>query len=336
VYFDYHHYRHIFNVPRQAFELTLFHLTAPAAIVSTSFPLGYSTHTASLLRAMTSIIPGRPNLIDVDPVSIPQTLMHKLIHPFYIFQALSCIIWFYEAYTTYAAVLVIMTTISITWEIWGTVRNAENLKRLVAMNEVVTVLRDGRPEIVRADAVVVGDAIVLKSGTPVVCDVVVVRGECIVDESTLTGESVPIVKHALQVAQDATAAEPFSFEKYKANCLFSGSLLLQAKSQSQIEESVKSNVRDLERPALGVVVATGFSTLKGDLFRGIIYPKPIKFKFYGDSYKFLAVLAVVAMLVFIKRVTDGVHKNVPFYDTLITSLDLITIAGKLSRRKNKL
>jgi magnesium-transporting ATPase (P-type) len=46
---------------------------------------------------------------------------------------------------------------------------------------------------------------------------------------------------------------------------------------------------------LGLVVRTGFVTLKGNLVRDILYPKANKFKFYRDSLIFVAVMALLAI-----------------------------------------
>lgn len=49
---------------------------------------------------------------------------------------------------------------------------------------------------------------------------------------------------------------------------------------------------------LGLVIRTGFVTLKGNLVRDILYPKPNKFKFYRDSLIFVAVMALLAIIGF--------------------------------------
>ena len=47
---------------------------------------------------------------------------------------------------------------------------------------------------------------------------------------------------------------------------------------------------------LAVVVRTGFETAKGALIRSILYPKPMGFKFYRDSIRFICVLFCVAAI----------------------------------------
>lgn len=47
---------------------------------------------------------------------------------------------------------------------------------------------------------------------------------------------------------------------------------------------------------LAVVVRTGFSTAKGELVRSILYPRPLDFKFYKDSMKFILFMFAIASL----------------------------------------
>jgi cation-transporting ATPase 13A2 len=46
------------------------------------------------------------------------------------------------------------------------------------------------------------------------------------------------------------------------------------------------------------MVEQGFNTTKGALIRSMLFPKPIGFKFYRDSIRFIGVLAVIAGLGF--------------------------------------
>lgn len=43
---------------------------------------------------------------------------------------------------------------------------------------------------------------------------------------------------------------------------------------------------------------TGFLTTKGGLVRDILYPKKIRFKFYEDGMKFVAIMAIIAIIGF--------------------------------------
>ena len=55
-------------------------------------------------------------------------------------------------------------------------------------------------------------------------------------------------------------------------------------------------VHSLSPQVLAVVTQTGFMTSKGQLVRSILYPPPVDFELQQDSYKFIGVLACVAII----------------------------------------
>lgn len=57
-----------------------------------------------------------------------------------------------------------------------------------------TVLRAGKPVKIPLDQVKVGDLVQVKPGEKIAVDGIVVRGDSLVDESMVTGESMPIEK----------------------------------------------------------------------------------------------------------------------------------------------
>jgi cation-transporting ATPase 13A3/4/5 len=69
-------------------------------------------------------------------------------------------------------------------------------------------------------------------------------------------------------------------------------------------------VDDDEAVALAVVVRTGFLTTKGALVRSMLFPKPSGFKFYRDSFRYIAVMGVVALLGFIASFINFVRLGV--------------------------
>ena len=112
------------------------------------------------------------------------------------------------------------------------------------------------------------------------CDAILLNGTCIVNESMLTGESVPVIKSPLQTPENVN--ELYDVESHKRSTLFNGTKVVQTRNY----ESSK---------VLALVVRTGFNTSKGDLVKSILFPKPMDFKFYQDSLKFILFLFVVAI-----------------------------------------
>jgi len=59
------------------------------------------------------------------------------------------------------------------------------------------------------------------------CDMVLLTGSCIVNESMLTGESVPVIKNALQKVTQIY--DPQVYDSIKKYTLFSGTKVIQTR-----------------------------------------------------------------------------------------------------------
>jgi cation-transporting ATPase 13A2 len=220
-------------------------------------------------------------------------------------------------YIPYAILILVSSTASVVHEIYLARKALYDLKKLIPKMDPVLSYRNGNLDRIDAQQLVPGDIVVVEKFNSVPCDLALLNGEVVVDESTLTGESIPIVKTPLP---DDNVQ--FSIVKHKAYVLFAGSRVIQVDNFN----SNDSSQDEISKSAFAVVLSTGFSTTKGELFRTLLYPKPLDFKFYRDSFKFLAILGGVALLAFINRVVNGLQTKSNFLDVLITSADLITIA----------
>ncbi|EAQ86535.1 hypothetical protein CHGG_07788 [Chaetomium globosum CBS 148.51] len=87
----------------------------------------------------------------------------------------------------------------------------------------------------------------------------------------------------------------------------------------------KSENGDGEAVALAMVVRTGFNTTKGALVRSMLFPKPSGFKFYRDSFRYISVMACVALLGFTASLINFIRLGLEWHLIIIRALDLITI-----------
>nr|KAF6503959.1 ATPase cation transporting 13A2 [Rousettus aegyptiacus] len=139
------------------------------------------------------------------------------------------------------------------------------------------------------------------------CDAALVAGECMVNESSLTGESVPVLKTALP-----EGPAPYCPETHRRHTLFCGTLVLQARAF-------------IGPHVLAVVTRTGFCTAKGGLVSAILHPRPVNFKFYKHSMKFVAALSVLALLGTIYSIFILYRNRVPVNEIVVRALDLVTV-----------
>ena len=138
------------------------------------------------------------------------------------------------------------------------------------------------------------------------CDALLLSGNVVVDESMLTGESIPCIKSELP--KNFEKKEIFDKNTHSVNVLFSGTKVLQTN---------KSNNSPL---VVALVFGTGYSTSKGDLIRSILNPKPTKFKFYRDSMRFVLLLALIGLIGVIYLAYQQIQSNTKYVTIFITTV----------------
>ncbi|XP_017853574.1 probable cation-transporting ATPase 13A3 isoform X2 [Drosophila busckii] len=154
-----------------------------------------------------------------------------------------------------------------------------------------------------------GDIIEIPStGCTMQCDAVLLSGNCILDESMLTGESVPVTKTPLPMKRDII----FDKKEHARHTLFCGTKVIQTRYIGS-------------KKVLAFVINTGNITAKGGLIRSILYPPPVDYKFEQDSYKFIQCLAAIACLGFVYTLVTKILRGTDPIKIVVESLDLITI-----------
>lgn len=255
------------------------------------------------------------NEIAVRVPSLFKLLFKEVLNPFYIFQLFSVILWSVGDYYYYASAIVLMSTISISTSLYTVKRQYVMLHDMVAAHSVVRVSvcrGDKEVEQAMSTELVPGDVILIPAnGMMMPCDAALIQGTCIVNESMLTGESVPVTKTSVPSAGE-DGAELFNLDHHKRHTLFCGTQVIQTRFYTG--ETVQA-----------VVIRTGFSTEKGQLVRSILYPKPTDFKLYRDACLFLLCLVGVAAIGFVYTLVLSILNNVPAKLIVIKSLDIITI-----------
>ncbi|XP_067382763.1 cation-transporting ATPase 13A2 isoform X1 [Channa argus] len=262
-------------------------------------------------QSMRSRIYG-PNLIDVPVKSYMKLLFEEVLNPFYMFQIFSITLWMIDHYFFYAICIFIISTISISISLYETRKQSITLHNMACLVTNVTVRRQsGAEECVKSVDLVPGDCLIIpQEGLLLPCDAALLSGECLVNESMLTGESVPVLKTPLPAGEGK-----YSADTERKHTLFCGTQLIQAKRGGSGGSG-----------AVAVVTNIGFFTAKGSLVSSILYPQPINFRFYQDAVKFMLILSVFAIIGTIYSFAILFRANVTWAELVIRSLDIITIA----------
>ncbi len=172
-------------------------------------------------------------------------------------------------------------------------------------------------EEISSDDLVPGDIIMVENMSTMQCDAILLNGHVIVNESMLTGESVPVTKIPIANTHSTTTTttndDILNVKEHNKHILFGGTQVIQTRSYEN--DKIKA-----------VVLKTGFNTTKGELIRSILHPKPVDFRFNNDTYKYVGALGIIAIMGMVVAIVFKVMKKNPVEDIIKRSLDIITIA----------
>jgi len=256
----------------------------------------------------------RRNLFNENEIKVPVNsvfvlLIKEILSPFYVFQVFSVCFWYADNYWLYATAIVVTSCVSLSAALYNTRTNQLNLRDTIVSSEAVTVLRpDDTKVLVMSIDLVPGDVIEIPDhGCQMHCDAVLLEGQAIMNESMLTGESVPITKTSC-LKEDVL----YNNKEHEKHTLKCGTQVIQTRKYKG--QTVRA-----------VVIRTGYLTTKGDLVRSILYPHPEDFQFESDSYKFIVSLALIATIGMIYTLVKMVEDDESVSEIILEVFDLITI-----------
>ncbi|MEM2056742.1 MAG: cation-translocating P-type ATPase [Thermoproteota archaeon] len=175
----------------------------------------------------------------------------------------------------------------------------EALKRMLSPN--VTVIRDSKEVSIPLREVVPGDILVLKEGDKVpadarLIDVINLR----VNEASLTGESVPVVKETSPLPENTPVSE-------RRNMVFSGTQVVGGKGKA-------------------VVIATGMNTEFGKIARNVATVKKEETPLEKRAREIGKWLGMIALTISAAMIIIGVWRGIPLLQILLFSVALAVAA----------
>ncbi|XP_054614330.1 polyamine-transporting ATPase 13A3-like isoform X2 [Dunckerocampus dactyliophorus] len=312
-YFTHHSVKYYWNEGTQNFEpyKGLEDTKVRCADIHTT----YSSGLTKTLQDYRALFFGK-NEIDVRVPSLFKLFVKEVLNLFYAFQIFATVLWASQGFYDYAVGMTLLFLFSITFSLYIIRKQHVRLHNMVVEHSMVKVsLCRGKKETERvmSTELVPGDVVTIpEKGMIMTCDGVLICGACTVNESMLTGESVPVTKTSLP-SSGKEADRIFDTEEHKRHTLFCGSHVIQTRNYA-------------DEPVKVVVVRTGFSTVKGQLVRSILYPKPTDFKIHREATRFLMCMVGLAVIGFIYTVIIDVINQVPFQGIMFDALNLVVVA----------
>ncbi|HMN26993.1 MAG TPA: HAD-IC family P-type ATPase, partial [Caldilineaceae bacterium] len=192
------------------------------------------------------------------------------------------------------AVIILGSSLLSFWQEYRASNAVAQLRARVQVN--ATVLRDGQPQAISAEAVVPGDVVQLTSGSLIPADGVVLEAnDFFVSQAVLTGETFPVEKEPGVVSADAGLAA-------RTNCVFMGT-------------SVRSGT------ARALIVQTGPATAFGQIAQRLtLRPPETEFEHGIRRFGYLIAEAMVALVIAVFAINVFLQR--PPIDSLLFAVAL--------------
>ena len=215
------------------------------------------------------------NIFDIPLPPFMELFMEHAMAPFFVFQMFCVLLWCLDEYWYYSVMTAFML---ITFECTVVQRRLKHLQYLRDMRIPpfnVQVYRHAKWQIISSTQLLPTDLVSVTRSTGemvVPCDVVLISGQCVVNEALLTGESVPQVKDDVSTL---TSTDRLSINKdHKRHVLFGGTKILMctpANSKTSDAVHTTSIKAPPDHGCIGYVLRTGFHSSQGKLVRTILY-----------------------------------------------------------------
>lgn len=179
-----------------------------------------------------------------------------------------------DFYFESAGMILALITVGKTLEAYSKGRTTDALKGLMSLSpKTANVIRDGKEITVDIDDVSVGDVFVVRPGESVPVDGIVIDGESAVDESVLTGESLPVDK-AVNDKVTSSTINKSGFLKCKATRVGEDTTLAQIINLVSDASATKAPIAKLADRVSGVFVPTVIAIAIITFIVWLIVPKP--------------------------------------------------------------
>lgn len=179
-----------------------------------------------------------------------------------------------DFYFESAAMILALITVGKTLEAYSKGRTTDALKGLMSLSpKTANVIRDGKEITVDIDDVAVGDVFVVRPGESIPVDGIVIDGESAIDESVLTGESLPVDKAIDDKVTSATINKS-GFLKCKATRVGEDTTLAQIINLVSDASATKAPIAKLADKVSGVFVPTVIAIAIITFIVWLIVPKP--------------------------------------------------------------
>ncbi|KAK4050538.1 putative cation-transporting ATPase 1 [Microbotryomycetes sp. JL221] len=231
------------------------------------------------------------NVFDIPVPTFTELFAEHAVAPFFVFQVFCVALWFMDEYWYYSLFTLFML---VTFECTTVFQRLRTIKEFQSMNikpYTIKVRRENKWIDIQSDDLLPGDLVSVvrtKEDSGVPCDLLLLRGSCIVNEAMLSGESTPLLKESIELRPGQDKLDIDGADRNSV--LFGGTKVLQATGIDP-----KDKLAAPDGGCLAIVLRTGFGTSQGQLVRTMIFSSETASANNLEAFLFIAFLLVFAL-----------------------------------------
>ncbi|EKX72878.1 p-type ATPase family member protein [Theileria equi strain WA] len=258
-----------------------------------------------------------PNDYEIPKCNFWKMLMDAFLAPFFQFQLITTLLWILDDYLYYSLISIASMVIIEVQMVYKRIMEYDRINAMRLPPSRLHVYRDSKWVTVLSTDVFPGDIILIygESGsTPTLApaDSLILSGEVVVDESILTGESIPQFKSAADPSNKAL--------DLRNSTIFAGTSIVLSRPGSADWNGIKAG----KAGCICLVLRTGFESYQGRLVHAITHSGERVTASTAEGWCFLGILlmfAISACIVVFKRAQSSSMKKL----LLVSSRILVSV-----------
>jgi len=242
------------------------------------------------------------NTMEIPMPKFADLFKEHVVAPFFVFQIFSSALWLLEEHWYLPlfnlAMLFIMECI-----VAGTrMKNMERIRGMRMKHKEVLVYRNKSWKLLNTKELVPGDLVCLQtkakgeSDNYLPCDMLLLSGTCTVNESILTGESIPQIKEPIQIRDNLEEVFSLKLGQHKSHILWGRTEVLQCIYDPDKPLGLNITAPSPRQYCIGYVLRTGFNTTQGKLVRTVLFSAERVSLESREAFTFLLVLLCFAIV----------------------------------------